>query len=83
MILGKGKGLRKSYSLENGLLESIFREDLFLYNWLQLAIDSESGSGVTPLHEAVASNYLHLVAAILDYVAKHQGASDTQATFVQ
>ena len=25
----------KSYSLDNSLWESIFREDLFLYNWLQ------------------------------------------------
>ena len=38
-----------------------------------MAVDSEKGSGVTPLHEAVAANSTDLVAAILDYVAKHQG----------
>ena len=32
LILRKRKGLGKSYSLENSLQESIFREDLFLYN---------------------------------------------------
>ena len=26
----------KSYSLENSIRESIFRKDLFLYNWLQI-----------------------------------------------
>ena len=35
LILSKRKGLRKSYSLENSLRESIFRDDLFLYNCLQ------------------------------------------------
>ena len=38
-----------------------------------MAVDSEKGSGVTPLHEAVAANSTDLVAAILGYVAKHQG----------
>ena len=38
-----------------------------------LATDSERGSGVTPLHEAVSANYVDLVATILDYVATHPG----------
>ena len=32
----------KSYSLENSLRESIFREDLFIYNCLQAAGEAES-----------------------------------------
>ena len=31
----------KSYSLENSLRESIFPEDLFLYNWLQTAVTAD------------------------------------------
>ena len=33
----RGKVFGKSYSLENSLQESVFREDLFLYNCLQTA----------------------------------------------
>ena len=38
-----------------------------------LAVDSEHGFRVMPLHEPVAANSTHLIAAVLDYVAKHQG----------
>ena len=38
----------KSYSLDNSLCESIFREDLFLYNWLQLVFSETFCAFVLP-----------------------------------
>ena len=41
----------KSYSLENSLQVSIFREDLFLYNWLQIKAAKDSALGSEGNHD--------------------------------
>ena len=49
----------KSYSLENSLGESIFREDLFLYNWLQKVTVAAAAA------EAPKKTYAQLIAEAL------------------